>query len=105
MISSNIKVENTEFATSKVDTMVVNKDGDNEFIDGFLEYLGQYANFIEAKDSEEAIKDALFYREVDYILTIPEGFTESFTTDGKAELIKEAVPDSIGAMSVDTVTV
>lgn len=102
MISSNITVENTQFVTSKVDAMVVNKDGDNEFINGFLDYLGQYANFIEAKDSEEAIKDALFYREVDYILTIPEGFTQSFTADGKAELIKEAVPDSTGAMSIDT---
>jgi ABC-2 type transport system permease protein len=102
MISSSIKVENTQFETSKVNTMVVNKDGDNEFIDGFLNYLGQYANFVEAKDSDEANKDALFYREVDYVLTIPEGFTESFTTGGKAELMKEAVPDSIGAMSVDT---
>lgn len=102
MISSNIKVENTQFETSKVKTMVVNKDGNNELIDGFLDYLGQYAQFVEAKDSAEANKDALFYREVDYILTIPEGFTESFVSGGKVELIKEAVPDSIGAMSVDS---
>lgn len=101
MISSNIKVENTQFETSKVETMVVNKDGDNELISGFLDYLGQYAKFVEVKDTEEEIKDALFYREVDYILTIPEGFSESFAAGGNVELIKEAVPESIGAMSID----
>jgi ABC-2 type transport system permease protein len=100
-ITKSIKVENQQFMTDKVKTMVVNKDGENEFIEGFLNYLGQYVVFVEPKEKEEDRKDALFFREAVYILTIPEGFTDKFLTDGSVHLQKETVPDSIEAISVD----
>jgi len=101
MITANIKVENTQFTASKVNVMVINEDGDNEFLKGFLGYLGKYANFIEPMKDEEARKDALFFRKVVYILTIPAGFTDQFVADGKITLVKEAVPSSAEAISVD----
>lgn len=101
MISTNIKVENTQFEASKVNIMVVNEDGENEFLNGFLEYLSNYVTYVDVKEDEEARKDALFHRKVEYILTIPEDFTEKFIRDGESTLIKEAVPDSVDAISVD----
>lgn len=101
IITSSIKVENQQFETSKVDIMVINDDDRNEFIEGFLDYLGQYVNFVEPMETEEARKDALFFRKVVYILTIPQGFTEHFLSDGTVTLTKEAVPDLPQTISVD----
>ena len=101
LITSQIKVENTQFKTNKIDIMVINQDGESEFLNGFLNYLNQYAVLVEPKENEEARKDALFYREVEYILTIPAGFTKSFLSGEAITLIKEAVPDSVEAISVD----
>jgi len=101
MIASNINVENTEFIAAKTDVMIINEDGDNELVKGFLSYLSQYANYIEAEEDEEARKDALFYRKVDYILTIPEGFTQSLLTGGDVQLIKESIPNLVEAMYID----
>lgn len=101
MISSNIKVENTEFIASKVAIMVINEDGENELIKGFLNYLGQYAKFVEAEEDKEERKDAMFFGRTEYILTIPEGFTQNFASEGKVNLIKEDVPDSVASIAID----
>ncbi len=102
VISSQITVENAEFEASKVAIMVVNEDGENEFTEGLLNYISQYATFVEPDEDDQARKDALFNRKVEYILTIPKGFTESFANGSSVNLVKEAVPDSIEAMSIDT---
>ena len=101
MITSNINVENTEFKASKVRIMVINEDGENAFLEGFLTYLGQYADFVPVIEEEDARKDSLFFRRTEYILTIPKGFTERFTQEGKINLTKEDIPDSMEAISVD----
>ncbi len=100
LISGN-NIENTRFEASKVRTMIVNEDGESEFVKNFLEYLEGYAEFVETKESEEARRDSLFYRETKYILTIPRGFTEDFLKNGDVRLVKEAVPDSAEALSID----
>ena len=102
IIISNMKVENTDYKVSKVNIMVVNEDGESEFVEGILNYLGQYVNYVKTEEDEEARKDALFYRKVEYILTIPEGFTNKFMSEGMIGLQKEAVPDSTEAISVDS---
>jgi ABC-2 type transport system permease protein len=101
MITSNIRVENEKYKSSKVKTMVINKDGQSSLIDGFLEYLEKYADFVETEEDEDKIKDALFFRKAVYILTIPEGFTDQFLKSGEAKLTKQTVPDSIEAISID----
>lgn len=101
IITSTIKVENQQFEAKKVKTMVINEDGDNDFIDGFMNYLGEYATFVEPLEDEEARKDALFFRKVVYILTIPQGFTDQFILGGTAALIKETVPNTQESFAVD----
>ena len=91
-----------DFSMKEVPVYVINQDEPNEFIDGFLDYLDQYVTYVAIEDSDEARKDALFFRKVLYILTIPEGFTESFLAGEKTELIKETVPDDASIVSVDS---
>lgn len=97
----NFKINNNEFSVSKVKLMVINEDGQNEFIEGLMTYLEQYAEFAEPKLELEARKNDLFFKKVEYILTIPKGFTGEFMSSGSGFLIKDTVPDSLDAISVD----
>lgn len=101
MFTSNTRQDNNQFKAIKVSAMVINEDGDNSFLKGFLDYMDQYVIFVDPAENEQAIKDALYYREASYILTIPEGFTESFYENGNVSLIKLAAADSMEAITVD----
>ncbi len=100
--SSNLKTDE-EYEEKKVGIMVINEDGENTLIEGFLEYLADYVYFIEPKEDMDAVREALFFREAVYVLIIPEGFSESLVIDGAIKLTKQTVPDSVKAMSLDTV--
>lgn len=90
-----------EYNTEKVSIMVINQDGENDFIKGLLNYLGTYVNYVEPAKSDRGIQDALYYRKASYILTIPKGFTDNFLTDGQASMQKSTAPDTIEAITVD----
>lgn len=101
MFTWNTGSKNDSFSASKVKLMVINEDTQSVFLDAFLDYLEQYAIFIEPKEDEEARKSALFFREVEYILTIPEGFWKDFLNHGRMSLSKDTVPDSANAIFLD----
>lgn len=95
-----VQDENKQFENSKVSAVIINNDGDSSFIDGFIKYMESYVEFVDVEHSEEAINDALFYREIVLAITIPKGFTDEFVSGGRPELIKETAPD-LGALSID----
>jgi ABC-2 type transport system permease protein len=101
MSTTYINDEMDQFSVQKVNALVVNEDGQNEFLDGFLNYLENYVTYVEVEDNEETRKDALFYRKVEYILTIPKGFTEAFLSGEETTMSKEVIPDSMEAVAVD----
>jgi len=93
--------KNDSFSARKVKVMVINEDGSNEFLNAFLNYLERYADFVQPMEDEEARKNALFFREVEYILTIPKGFTEDFFNMGPMTMSKDTAPGSADAVSID----
>lgn len=102
-LTMNAKPGDNQFETVKVKTMIINEDGQSALTDGFMKYLKQYVTVVDTKNSEEARKDALFFGEVEYVLTIPKGFSDSFLTNATVKLEKESAPDSIAAISLDNV--
>lgn len=90
-----------EFRNSKISLHVVNEDDPSKLVDSFLKYLESYANFIELEDNEEARKDALFYGDISYILTIPKGFTEDFLAGKEVTVQKQSMPGYSGTVPVD----
>ena len=76
-----IRDNSKDFTVSRVPVLLINNDGDNEFVEAFTSYLEGYVKFIDVEDSDGARRDALFYHEVNYILTIPMGFTDGFLSD------------------------
>lgn len=101
LFTSNITENTEQFEAEKVPVMVINEDSENNLISSFLNYLEDYVIFVEPKSDDAAVRDALYNREVSYILTIPAGFTDSFYHDRDIRLTKRTAPDSMEAISID----
>ena len=101
LFTSNITENTEQFEAEKVPVMVINEDGENDLIRGFLNYLKDYVTFVEPKADDASIRDALYNREVSYILAIPAGFTDSFYHNRDIRLTKRTAPDSMEAISID----
>ncbi|HWT27046.1 MAG TPA: ABC transporter permease, partial [Mobilitalea sp.] len=100
--ASLLKENDKQFSAEKVPILVINKDNESDLVQGLLNYLGRKADFVQVADNEMARKDALFYQKIVYILTIPEGFTDSFIKGGNVNLVKQTIPDATASYSVDT---
>ena len=68
----------TNFVASKPDILIINDDEKIGITENLINYIEKNSNIIEIKDDEEAINDALFYRDVNYIIYIPDNFREDF---------------------------
>lgn len=66
------------FVASKPDILIINNDKEEGITESLMQYIKDNSNIIDIKDNEEAINDALFYRDVNYIIYIPEKFNEEF---------------------------
>lgn len=65
----------TNFEEAKPDVLIVNKDKENSISKGLEDYITKHAEIkkIDIND-EEKINDAIFYRDVNYVIYIPENF-------------------------------
>lgn len=57
---------------------IINHDSETNLIKGFRDYLKDKTKIIEIEDDEDTIQDELFYRNVRYVLIIPEDFSNKF---------------------------
>ncbi len=69
---------NTGFTASRPDILIFNQDENAGITKGLIDYMTDNCNLVEIKDEEDAVSDALFYRDVNYILYIPEHFRADF---------------------------
>ena len=72
----------TNFVASKPDIMIVNYDEEKGITKDLIKYITDNSNIIELNNNEEAINDGLFYRDVSYVIYIPENYSKDFM-DGK----------------------
>ena len=63
-----------DFTSSKPDILIVNNDKDSEITKNLVNYMSNNANIVSVNDNEEARDDALFYRDVSYIIYIPKNY-------------------------------
>ena len=69
---------NTTFVSSKPDIMIINHDVEKGITKDLIKYLTDNCHTVNIKNSEEAINDALFYRDVNYIIYIPKNYNNDF---------------------------
>jgi ABC-2 type transport system permease protein len=101
MLSSNQPQHTINFEETKIKTALVNYNEENILVQDFIDYLGQFCEFYDLGDDEEDLADALFFREVTYIITIPYQFGEDFLLGKEVSVEKKTVPDGIYSTSVD----
>lgn len=82
------KDNNMNFQAVKPDIMIINKDEEKGITKDLINYLKENCNVIELEKNEEKINDALFYREINYVIEIPENYNEN--------LDKEIITKSTG---------
>lgn len=68
----------TNFVATKPDVFIVNYDESVGITKSLIEYMEKTSNIISIKETEEAMNDALFYRDVSYIIEIPKNYRNDF---------------------------
>lgn len=101
LANTNNNPGNANFAETKVNIALINNDKDSKLIDGLKNYLGKNANFIDIQDDEQKLKDALFFRQVEYIVKVPKGFTEGILKGETPSIEKTTVPGSTSEIFMD----
>jgi len=96
--SSNSSVQDS-FDETKIKISLNNLDEGSTLSTGLLGYLENYSEIVELDD--EDIKDALYFRRIQVIITIPENFEEEFLA-GKSNLImQEKIESTMTTVALD----
>lgn len=87
------------FKLQSLDIAVIDRDG-GTLAKGLTDYLALYHNIKDIPDDKSILQDRLFYREIYYIVTIPENFEEKCLR-GTETLPVTKVPGSTSGYYVD----
>lgn len=85
--------KNVSFTASKPNILIVNKAKEEGITKSFINYLNKNSNVINIVGSEEKIDDALFYRDVSYVIYVPEDFSEEIISGKTPEIKVKSVGD------------
>lgn len=85
----NIKTSenNISFTASKPSVMIVNEDTNTGITKDLIKYIENNTNIKDIKNTEDDINDAIFYREISYVIYIPKNYNKDFL-DGKNPELK-----------------
>ena len=90
----------TNFEESKPDMLIVNNDGKNVITDGFVDYIKKHANIKDIDTSnQDKINDAIFYRDVNFVIYIPENFGKDLKEGKEPSLKYKETGDEYAAYS------
>lgn len=88
----------SHYTETKTPTAIISQE-DSPLVEGLKQYLSDYAAFIPME--KEEVKDALFFRQVEYVIFIPSGFYEQFMKGEDVTLSKQAIEQSFGSVKMD----
>ena len=77
---------NTNFIAVKPDILIINKDEEIGLTKNLVDYIKDNSNIINIKLEDDSINDALFYRDVNYIIYIPENYRQTVLNGEKPEI-------------------
>lgn len=66
----------TTFVDTKPNILIINKDEEKGITKNLINYIKENSKIVKVEEKEEAINDALFYRDVSYIIYIPKYYRE-----------------------------
>lgn len=68
---------NINFVNSKPDILIINQDVNKGLTKNLIDYMKKNSNILKVENNEEKINDALFYREVSYVIYIPKDYRKN----------------------------
>lgn len=83
----------TNFVASKPDVYIVNNDQEEGITENLVEYIKKNNTVKELPNTEEAIDDAIFYRDVNYVIYIPKHYREDFLQGNNPEIKVKSTGD------------
>lgn len=90
MSSNGAESNTTNFSQVSLDIGVENRDK-GELGSALVEYISRKNNIKDIPKEREALLDEMYYREIQYVLVIPEDFTEKFLAGEREEVIEGTV--------------
>lgn len=87
------------FKAERLNIAVIDRDG-GVLAQGLTDYLGNFHNLQDLPDDKSILQDRLFYRDIFYIVTIPEDFEKSCLS-GNEKLSVTKAPGSTTGYYVD----
>ena len=93
----NLKTKDNSinFQAVKPDVMIINKDEAIGITKDLIKYIKENSNVKEIE--EDQINDALFYREINYIIEIPENYNNDFINNKNPQIIIKSTGDYLAS--------
>jgi ABC-2 type transport system permease protein len=89
------------FSPTKTSIAIVNKDKGSTLTRGLTAYLEENTRVVEIAENKKAQQDALFFREIEYLINVPDGFGDKLVTEKPLLLGKTTVPGSVSGVYLD----
>lgn len=83
----------TSFVSTKPDILIINNDEDKGITKNLIDYIKDNSNIIDIDNNEDAINDALFYRDVNYVIYIPNNYREDFLNNKNPKIEIKSTKD------------
>ncbi len=100
MIQASVKEEDiNQFQERSLPVAVIDRDG-GRLAESLRDYLGEKHQLVEIKDDKKVIQENLFYRNIYYVVTIPQGFERKYLEEGQ-RLKTTKVPGTVSAYFID----
>lgn len=87
------------FTESRPDIVLVNQDEEEGITKNFIEYIKAKSNTKDIEQTEEAINDAIFYRNVNYVIYIPKNFNDDFLNHKNPQLEIKSTGDYMASLA------
>lgn len=83
----------TSFVSTKPDILIINNDENKGITKNLINYIKDNSNIIDIDNNEDAINDALFYRDVNYIIYIPKNYRKDFLNNKNPKIEIKSTKD------------
>lgn len=93
---------NADFSETRPNVTLINRDGETPLLRGLRDYLLTHSEEVLLADEKEALQDATFYQATDYILIIPDGFSDAFFAGEPVPLQTVTTPNSANGYYADS---
>lgn len=87
------------FTDSKPDLYIINKDEGSILSNNLVKYLEENTNIIDIDEDEDKINDAVFYRDVNYVIYIPEYYSEDILNNKNPEIKIKSTGDYLSSLA------